>query len=123
MSADQVSQLYFYYGLTSMVSRAAIGLACNRGLASPLQFYRVAAMVSGVATILAPFAETYSGLLAYFVVFGLAEGGRSTPQNIHLLSVLKPRQRALGFGFSKCVICLTVAIGPPFAGKKKSANK
>ena len=99
-----------------MITRVAVGKVCDFSIVSPQQIYRAATLISGTATVLVPLATTYSGLLAYFVVFGLAEGFIATPMNILLLSVLAHRHRAQGYGFAMLIICAVMAFGPPFAG-------
>ena len=70
----------------------------------------------GISTLLCPLANTFPGLLLYFITFGLFDGGQSTVANVLVLTSVREEQRARAFGMWLFCMSIMMASGPPLAG-------
>ena len=80
----------------------------------PLQ---VAIAVSGISTLLMPFAMTYGWLILYSVVLGLADGGMGSSCFVVPVKLLARDERAIGFGIVALMTCIGFSAGPPLGGE------
>ena len=116
ISADTASWLFFYNGLSSAVGRVLVGIVDDiKHFFVPMLFLSGLVM-AGISTLMLPLATSYTSLVVYMVVFGVAESCIGTNINLLILSSLSDRNKAQGFGMFHFVVAFGVALGPPLGG-------
>lgn len=116
IDANQASMMYFYNGVASLTARALTGYVSDMKRVHPRCIMQAAVFLAAVITILTTLADSYTQLLACFVVYGVADGTIVTSVNILALSTLTPQQRSQGFGFFHFCVAISLVAGPPFGG-------
>ena len=111
------SNLYVNSGLASLIMRPLIGRLCDVTRLTPGFVLQVATFGSGAAALLLPLATRYDHFVAYFVVYGIADGATGTACVLAMMSCLRPADRSLGFGIMQTSSCVNGMIGPVIAGK------
>ena len=104
-------------GLCSVFARLLAGRLCDFAFVNRRYFYHVCLCVTGISTLLCPFATTFPSLLLYFITFGFFDGANSAVANVLVLNVVREEQRARAFGMWLFFMSLSMASGPPIAGK------
>jgi len=110
------SRLYIYSGVASLLVRPAIGRLNDFSWINMIYIYSVASGILGLVTLLLPMATSNVHFIAYFVVYGLADGTMGSGLSIAVLYSLPERLRPLGFGVYQSVTCVTSACGPALGG-------
>lgn len=105
-------------GLCSVFARLLAGRLCDFTFVNRRYVYHGSVFVTGVSTLLCPLAKTFPSLLLYFVTFGLFDGAQSAVANVLLLTSVREEQRARAFGMWLFCMSLSIASGPPLAGKR-----
>ena len=74
--------------------------------------------LSGVSTLLLPQMTSYSSLLVYSALHGLANGSMTSGLIITILACLRDHEEGpFGFGLFQALLCIGYAGGPPLVGK------
>ena len=118
ISADTASWLFFYNGLSSAVGRVLVGRVddiIKKRFFIPTLFL-IGLIMAGISTLILPLATSYTSLVMYMVVFGVADACIITNGNLLILASLSDRNRAQGFGMYHFVIAIALAFGPPLGG-------
>ena len=116
ISADAASWLFFYYGLTSAVGRVLVGRVGDIKRSFIPTLFLIGLIMAGISTLMLPLATSYTSLVVYMVVFGVANSCNVTNGNLLILASLSNRNKAQGFGMHHFVIAIAVALGPPLGG-------
>ena len=116
ISADAASWLFFYYGLTSAVGRVLVGRVGDIKRFFIPTLFLIGLIIAGISTLILPLATSYTSLVVYMVVFGVANSCNVTNGNLLILASLSNRNKAQGFGMHHFVIAIAVALGPPLGG-------
>ena len=116
ISADAASWLFFYNGLASGICRLLVGrLGDVYSFLVPV-FLKAGMIVAGISTMLLPLATSYTSLVLYMLVFGVADGCICISSNVLIIALLPVKNKAQGFGIFHFVISISIAFGPPLAG-------
>ena len=83
----------------------------------PIRLFQVAAFIVGTSTMLLTLTKTYGALVAYAIVFSLADGIMVTTYIIALLNSVKEALRASTFGFSMMCGGVGALSSPPLSGR------
>ena len=118
ISADSASQLYIYLGLSSSVARIVSGRLCDVMWINTMFIYQIGDLLVGFVTILLPVIQSYSGLVAFAVIYGFGDGIFITTMNSLLMFTVDEKRRAAALGLGNCVLSLGIAAGAPVAGEK-----
>lgn len=102
-----------------MFARPSMGLIANSKYIRPKiqYFFSFAVLYNGVCHILCPLAETYTGLVVYAVLFGLAFGMVSSVLFETLMDLVGAPRFSSAVGLVTIVECCPVLLGPPMGGK------
>ena len=111
------SKLYLVLGLCSVFARLLAGRLCDFTFVNRRYLYHICLSVTGISTLLCPLAKTFPTLLLYFITFGFFDGAQSAVANVLLLNAVCEEQRARAFGTWLFFLSLSMASGPPLAGK------
>ena len=116
ISADTASWLFFYNGLSSGVGRVLVGRVDDiKRFFVPMLFLS-GLIIGGISTLVLPLATSYTSLVVYMVVLGVADSCIGTNINLLILSSLSDRNKTQGFGMHHFVVAIGVALGPPLGG-------
>uniref|UniRef100_A0A2H6MYI0 Major facilitator superfamily (MFS) profile domain-containing protein n=1 Tax=Micrurus carvalhoi TaxID=3147026 RepID=A0A2H6MYI0_9SAUR len=101
-----------------MFARPSMGLIANSKYIRPRiqYFFSFAVLYNGVCHILCPLAETYTGLVVYAVLFGLAFGMVSSVLFETLMDLVGAPRFSSAVGLVTIVECCPVLLGPPMGG-------
>ena len=113
---DKASKLFIYYGLATAIGRIACGRLCDYQWVRPMYVYQLAEFVVGATVLLVTLGTTYTPLVLYSIVYGLAEGFFITTLNVLLLTSVSETQRAAAVGWQIQLSSVFIVSGPPFAG-------
>ena len=78
--------------------------------------YQLAEFVVGATVLLVTLGTTYTPLVLYSIVYGLAEGCFITTLNVLILTSVSEAQRAAAVGWQMQLSSVFIVSGPPFAG-------
>jgi len=116
ISGDKSSTLYLFIGIFATVGRLGGGFLCNIKSVKAIRLFQVAAFIVGTSTMLLTLTKTYGTLVAYAIVFSLADGMMVTTCLIVLLNSVKEALRASAFGFSMMCAGVGAVTSPPLSG-------
>ena len=120
ISADKSSTLYLFIGIFATVGRLGGGFLCNIKSVKAIRLFQVAAFIVGTSTMLLTLTKTYGALVAYAIVFSLADGIMVTTYIIAVLNSVKEALRASTFGFSMMCAGVGALSSPPLSGRSMS---
>lgn len=111
--------LYTYMAITSFISRH---LFCKLGdfrFFNRFHFYQAGMTVSGLCVLCLPSAQSFSSVVAIYMMFGLMEGsGAYTGQaSLLVLECVGKHKVNQAWGYIRLFTGVSVVIGPPLAGK------
>jgi len=84
---------------------------------NPLFVFMVGLILDGSSAVFLSQAKHYGQLIAFAFSYGLADGLVIGTFNITILYCVEPSKRASAFGLSALFYGITMATGPPLAGK------
>lgn len=116
ISAEKGSRLFIYYGLCSAIGRLLAGILCNHKKVNTFYVFQVAEIVAGLSIILVTLTTTYTPLVIFIVVYGIADGFFFTSLCAILLTA-SPLKTAAVIGWEMMLVSVFLASGPPLAGK------
>ncbi|KAL9985071.1 hypothetical protein ACROYT_G007432 [Oculina patagonica] len=116
ISADSASRLFIFLGLSSCVARITTGRLCDVKWINTTFIYQFGDLLSGFATIVLPVIQSYTGLIAFAVIYGFADGIFITTMNSLIMFTVDEKRRAAAMGLGNCVISLGIAAGAPVGG-------
>lgn len=117
VSADAASRLFIYIGITTFLGRLLSGILCNIPAVNPVYVFMVGLALDGSSVVLLTQAKDYGYLIAFSLLYGLADGFEIGTFNICMMNnYLEPRKRASAFGLSAIFYGTMTAAGPPLAG-------
>ena len=116
MSAPQVSRLYLYSGLTSLIFLPVIGRLCDVKCIDACYVYQLAVTIDGVATLLLPLARRYYHFVLYFIVWGFADGAIACSVCVAIIACFTSKQRNFALSVSFTISCVVTAAGPALGG-------
>ena len=90
---------------------------CNIKSVKAIRLFQVAAFIVGTSTMLLTLTKTYGALVAYAIVFSLADGIMVTTYIIALLNSVKEALRASTFGFLMMCAGVGAMSSPPLSGR------
>ena len=122
ISADSASQLYIYLGLSSCVARVVSGRLCDIIWINTMLIYQIGDLLVGFVTILLPVIQSYSGLVAFTVIYGFGDGIFITTMNSLLMFTVDEKRRAAALGLGNCLLSLGLVAGAPMAGDVIDCN-
>ena len=110
------SRLYLTFGLCSLVTRVGTGRLCDVTRVNPQYLFQGALIVEGVSTLLCTLAKSFTGLVLYCIVLGLANGTEATCANLVILNSVPAHRRPQAYGIWLCAQSVTMLIGAPLGG-------
>lgn len=105
-------------GLCSVFARLLAGRLCDFTFVNRRYVYQGSLFVTGISTLLCPLAKTFPSLLLYFITFGFFDGAHSAVANVLVLASVRQEQRARAFGMWLFCLSISMASGPPLAGRR-----
>ena len=118
ISADTASWLFFYNGLSSSAGRVFVGRLDDIKRSFIPIIFLIGLNIAGLSTLMLPLATSYTSLVMYMVVFGVADSCIITNCNLLILTSIPDRNKAQGFGMFHFVIAIALALGPPLGGNR-----
>ena len=116
IDAKRTSMMYFWNGISSVLTRALTGYVCDMKGLHPKWIMQTAVFIAGATTALSTLLHSYKQLLACYVSYGVADGAIVSSMNILAMTTLSAKQRSQGFGFFHFCVAIALAIGLPFGG-------
>ena len=117
VTADAASRLFIYIGITTFIGRLLSGFLCNMRRVNPIYVLMFGFSLDGSSVVFISQAKNYGHLIAFSFLYGLADGFVIGTFNIIILYCVEKSKRASAFGVSALFYGITVACGPPLAGK------
>ena len=118
ISADSASRLFIFLGLSSSVARIVSGRLCDVTWVNPILIYQFGDLLVGFATIVLPVIRSYTGIVAFSVIYGFGDGIFITTKNTLLMFTVDEKRRAAALGLGSSLLSIGVAAGPPIAGEQ-----
>ncbi|XP_077990991.1 monocarboxylate transporter 12-like [Glandiceps talaboti] len=113
----KASLLVSIIGLAGFVGRILHGVIINAGILTPYRMFQIAVLISGIASLLSPFGNTYMLLMAYAAVYGFTSGCYNPLVAVIMKEVVGEEKLPTAVGFSMLILGLGHLIGSPIAGK------
>lgn len=117
MSADAASRLFIYIGIFTFIGRLLSGILSNMRHVNAIYVFMFGIILDGSSVIFLSQAKNYGHLITFSILYGLADGFVIGTFNILILYCVEPSKRASAFGVSALFYGITVATGPPLAGR------
>ena len=117
MSSAQVSRLYLFSGLTSLIFLPVIGRLCDIKRIDAAYVFQLAAAIEGVATLLLPLARKYYHFVLYFIVWGFADGTTVCSLSVAIIACFTGRLRNFAISICFTISSVLAAAGPALGGK------
>ena len=117
VSADAASRLFIYIGIFTFIGRLLSGILSNMRRVNAIYVFMFGIVLDGSSVIFLSQAKNYGHLIAFSILYGLADGFVIGTFNILILYCVEPSKRASAFGVSALFYGITVATGPPLAGR------
>ena len=117
MSADAASRLFIYIGIFTFIGRLLSGVLSNMRRVNPVYVFMFGIILDGSSVIFLSQAKNYGHLIAFSILYGLADGFVIGTFNILILYCVEPSKRASAFGVSALFYGIATATGPPLAGR------
>ncbi|KAJ7377373.1 hypothetical protein OS493_029733 [Desmophyllum pertusum] len=118
ISADSASRLFIFLGLSSSVARIVSGRLCDVTWVNPILIYQFGDLLVGFATVVLPVIRSYTGILAFAVIYGFGDGIFITTMNTLLMFTVDEKGRAAALGLGSSLLSIGIAVGPPMAGEQ-----
>lgn len=116
VSADAASRLFIYIGTTTFIGRLLSGFMCNIRCVNPLYVYMFGLVVDGSSQVYLSQAKTYTDLVVFSFLYGLADGVVFGTFYICILNSVEASRKAAAFGLSALCYSPLIATGPALAG-------
>ncbi|XP_067025887.1 monocarboxylate transporter 3-like isoform X1 [Acropora muricata] len=116
VSADAAAQLFIYIGITTFIGRMLSGILNNISCVNPIFVYMFGLILDGSCVIILSLAKNYIYLVAFSILYGIADGLVIGSFNFIILNCVEPSKRASAFGVGGLFYGSTLAGGSPLAG-------
>ena len=93
------------------------GILNNISCVNPIFVYMFGLILDGSCVIILSLAKNYIYLVAFSILYGIADGLMIGSFNYIILNCVEPSKRASAFGVAGLFYGCTLAGGPPLAGK------
>lgn len=117
IESKETAMLYTYMAVASFVSRHVFCKLGDLHMLNRFYLYQFAVTVSGLSLLLCPFARSYKSLVAFFVIYGLMDGGIIGLFPILVLDCVGQDKVNQAFGFFTLVTAAGISVGLPLAGE------
>ena len=114
--ADKSSLLYLFIGIFATIGRLGGGFLCNLRFIKARFLHQAVSFVIGVSTMLIPLATTYAGLIAFVIIFSVADGIMITTIIIECMESVDESKRVSTFGFLLMAAGVFALGSPPLSG-------
>lgn len=114
--ADKSSLLYLFMGIFATMGRLSGGFLCNLRFTKARFLHQAGTFVVGACTMLLPLATTYAGLVAFVIIFSVADGIMVTSLIIECMESVEESKRASAFGLVLMVAGGFALGSPPLSG-------
>ena len=118
--ADKSAILFLFLGIFATLGRLGGGLLCNLNCIKTKLLLQGAAFVMGASTMIMTLAKSYGALVAYAIVFSLADGMSITTFVILCFNSVEQSKIASAYGFTLISSGVFATGGPPLAGEPLS---
>ncbi|XP_015770801.1 PREDICTED: monocarboxylate transporter 10-like [Acropora digitifera] len=116
ISAQKASRLFIFVGLSSSFGRLISGKLCNADRVNAVFIYQSSLLLAAICAFLLPFATKYREVIAFSVVYGLADGIFITTHGFILLSCIDAKRRTAAFAMNNVLFAIAAAAGGPIIG-------
>ncbi|XP_029202813.2 monocarboxylate transporter 10-like [Acropora muricata] len=116
ISAQKASRLFIFVGLSSSFGRLISGKLCNSDRVNAVFIYQSSLLLAAICAFLLPFATKYREVIAFCVVYGLADGIFITTHGFILLSCIDAKRRTAAFAMNNVLFAIAAAAGGPIIG-------
>ncbi|CAH1797665.1 unnamed protein product [Owenia fusiformis] len=116
VSTTEAAWLISVIGIANTLGRVFMGWVADFPKVDPLLLHNIALLISGIATMLAPFCTTYVPLMIFAGVFGLCVATFISLTSIVLCNILGLEKLTNAFGMLTLFRGISSIVGPPIAG-------
>ncbi|XP_068714138.1 monocarboxylate transporter 10-like isoform X1 [Montipora capricornis] len=116
ISLSKSTWLISYLGISSAVGRLLFGRISDVCSFKNIHIYQTCMFLSGLASVLCPFANSYWGLVLYVVVIGILDGSYIGLMSIVTLDIVGVHKISSAWSILFFCQSFTYLLGPPAAG-------
>ena len=116
VSRTQAALLPGYMALAQSAGKVILGKIATFPRTDKIMMYQVALLANCLATTTCPTITSYSGLVAYAVVFGLQDGCTSANNMLVVGDLVSKKQLSTGYSIFLVTSAASFLLGPPVAG-------
>ena len=103
-------------GIFATIGRLGAGFLCNLRFIKARCLQQVGTLIVGVSTVLLTLTTTYAGLIAFVIIFSVADGILITALIIECMESVEDSLRASAFGLVLMVAGGFALGSPPLSG-------
>ena len=94
-----------------------VGRLCDIPCVNAIYVHQFGDLLVAFMTLALPLLRSYTGILTFAIVYGIGDGIFVTTMNSLLLFTVDEKRRAAALALGSCLLALSIAGGPPLAGK------